>query len=107
MTNNKLQNARLLVINTLYSSEFSALKDNRKQFILNVLLCFLSIKGRINFLQLSRYSKYCEQYFRINIENKFNFQVFNRRLILNLKIKECIIASTQVTLPRVANVHSV
>jgi hypothetical protein len=89
---NKLPNAKSLVINVLYSSEFSALKDNRKQFILNVLLCFLSIKGRINFLQLSRFSKYCEQYFRINFENKFNFQDFNRRLILNLNIKECIIA---------------
>jgi hypothetical protein len=76
----------------LYSNEFSALKESRKQFILNVLLCFLSIKGRINFLQLSRFSKYCEQYFRINFENKFNFQDFNRRLILNLKIKECITA---------------
>ena len=92
MSINKLPNAKSLVINILYSSEFSSLKDNRKQFISNVLLCFLSIKGRINFLQLSRYSKYCEQYFRINFENKFNFQDFNFRLILNLKIKECITA---------------
>jgi hypothetical protein len=92
MSINKLPNAKLLVYRVLHSDEFSALKESRKQFILNVLLCFLSIKGRINFLQLSRYSKYCEQYFRIHFENKFNFQEFNRRLILNLKIKECIIA---------------
>ena len=92
MSINKLPNAKSLVVSTLYSNEFSVLKESRKQFILNVLLCFLSIKGRINFLQLSRYSKYCEQYFRIHFENKFNFQEFNRRLILNLKIKECIIA---------------
>jgi hypothetical protein len=92
MSINKLPNAKSLVVSTLYSNEFSVLKESRKQFILNVLLCFLSIKGRINFLQLSRYSKYCEQYFRIHFENKFNFQEFNHRLILNLKIKECIIA---------------
>jgi hypothetical protein len=92
MSINKLPNAKSLVINVLYSNEFSTLKENRKQFILNVLLCFLSIKGRINFLQLSRFSKYCEQYFRINFENKFNFQDFNRRLILNQNIKECITA---------------
>ena len=92
MSINKLPNAKSLVLSVLYSNEFSAIKESRKQFILNVLLCFLSIKGRINFLQLSRFSKYCEQYFRINFENKFNFQDFNRRLILNLKIKECIIA---------------
>ena len=92
MSINKLPNAKSLIVNVLHSNEFSALKESRKQFILNVLLCFLSIKGRINFLQLSRYSKYCEQYFRIHFENKFNFQEFNHRLILNLKIKECIIA---------------
>lgn len=92
MSINKLPNAKALIVSVLYSNEFSALKESRKQFILNVLLCFLSIKGRINFLQLSRYSKYCEQYFRINFENIFNFQDFNRRLILNLKIKESIIA---------------
>ena len=89
---NKLPNAKSLIDRALHTNEFSALKESRKQFILNVLLCFLSIKGRINFLQLSRYSKYCEQYFRINFENKFNFQDFNRRLILDLKIKECITA---------------
>lgn len=92
MSINKLPNAKSLIINVLDSNEFSSLKESRKRFILNVLLCFLSIKGRINFLQLSRFSKYCEQYFRINFENKFNFQDFNLRLILNLKIKECIIA---------------
>jgi hypothetical protein len=92
MSVNKHPNAKALIISTLNSVEFSTLKDSRKQFILNVLLCFLSIKGRINFLQLSRFSKYCEQYFRINFENKFNFQKFNLRLILDLKIKECIIA---------------
>jgi hypothetical protein len=92
MSINKPSSAKLLVINELRSNDFSTLKDSRKQFILKALLCFLSIKGRINFLQLSRYSKYCEQYFRINFENKFNFQDFNRRLILNLKIKEFITA---------------
>lgn len=92
MSINKHPNVKSLIISALRAKEFSALKDCRKQFILNTLLCFLSIKGRINFLQLSRFSKYCEQYFRINFENKFNFQDFNRRLILNLEIKECITA---------------
>jgi|GEM_PF-2815241 len=58
MSINKHQNAKALIISTLNSVEFSMLKDNRKQFILNVFLCFLSIKGRINFLQLSRFSKH-------------------------------------------------
>ena len=100
MSINKLPNAKSLVITALYSQEFSALKENRKQFILNVLQCFLSIKGRINFLQLSRYCKHCEQYFRINFENKFNFQDFNRRLILDLNLKECITAFDPSFIPK-------
>lgn len=72
---------------------FLTLKESRKQFIANVLLLFLSIKkGRINFLQLSRFSENCEQYFRINFENKFNFQDFNLKLILDQSIKECLVA---------------
>ena len=92
MPSNKYPNAKSLIINVLNSEKFSRIKGVRKQFILNVLLCFLSIKGRINFLQLSRYSNYCEQYFRINFENKFNFLDFNLELILQQAIKECIVA---------------
>ena len=40
-------------------------------FIINALTCFSSIKGKINFLQMERFSDQCEQYFRINFENKF------------------------------------
>ena len=38
-----------------------------------VLMLFISIKGRINFSQLSRYSEKGEQYFRNNFSKKFNF----------------------------------
>jgi hypothetical protein len=42
---------------------------------------FLRIIGRINFLQLSRYSKQGEQYFRKQFANSFDFMEFNRILI--------------------------
>lgn len=89
---NEHPNAMSLIYSALESDTFLTLKESRKQFIANVLVLFLSIKGRINFLQLSRFSKNCEQYFRINFENKFNFQDFNLKLILEQSIKECIIA---------------
>jgi len=50
-------------------------------FMLNVLVLFMSIKGRINFLQLSRYGKHCEQHFRNQFENSFDFLLFNKELI--------------------------
>jgi hypothetical protein len=41
---------------------------------LNTLLCFSSIKGKTNFLQLSWFPTFCEQFFGIRFENRFNFQ---------------------------------
>ncbi len=92
MLSNKHPNAISLIYNTLESDSFLTLKESRKQFIANVLVLFLSIKGRINFLQLSRFSENCEQYFRINFENKFNFQAFNLKLILDQSISDCLVA---------------
>ena len=92
MSINKHPNAISLIYSILESDKFLTLKESRKQFIANLLLLFLSIKGRINFLQLSLFSENCEQFFRINFENKFNFQDFNLQLILEQSIKECLVA---------------
>ena len=45
------------------------LKDCYKNFIITTLTCFSSIKGKINFLQMERFSDKCEQYFRINFSS--------------------------------------
>ncbi len=100
MSISEYPNIKYLIFSALKSGEFSGLKEVRKKFIINILLCFLSIKGRINFLQLSRFSDNCEQYFRINFENKFNFQNFNLALIAGQKIKECIVAFDPSYIPK-------
>lgn len=46
-----------------------------------VLVLFLSIKGKINFLQLSRFSGKCEQSFRYLFEKGFDFLSFNKTLL--------------------------
>ena len=51
----------------------------------------MSIKGKINFLQMGRFSDKCEQYFRINFENKFNFQDLNLSMIKD-RLTECVVA---------------
>ena len=92
MTNNSYPSAKTLIINLLYKCKsFRTLKECRKNFIINTLICFSSIKGKINFLQLERFSNKCEQYFRINFENKFNFQAFNLAMIKE-RVTECIVA---------------
>lgn len=52
----------------------------RKRF-LQILILFLSIKGRVNFLQLERFSNYCEQGFRYFFEKRFDFFTLNKILI--------------------------
>ncbi len=92
MTINNHPNVISLISSALSADKFNRLKESRKKCILTVLLCFLSIKDRINFSQLARFSGCCEQFFRIHFENRFDFQSFNLWLILQQKINECIIA---------------
>jgi len=52
-------------------------------FILEVIGLFLSIKGRINFLQLGRFGLHQEQRYRGQFEKSFDFMSFNKELILD------------------------
>jgi len=62
-------------------NQMQSINKSQFKFILNTLGLFLGIIGRVNFLQLSRYSKYGEQYFRKQFSNTFNFMEFNRILV--------------------------
>jgi len=50
-------------------------------FIVDILGLFLSIKGRLNFLQFSRYGNAGEQHYRNQFNKPFDFLDFNRELI--------------------------
>ncbi len=100
MTINNHPNSISLINSVLRVGKFSFLKASRKKFILTVFMCFLSIKDRINFLQLERFSDYSEQYFRIHFENKFDFQSFNLSLIQQQNIDECAIAFDPSYIPK-------
>lgn len=100
MSINEYQNCKHFIISVLKSNKFISLKKTHKQFILNVFIGFLSIKGRINFMQLSRFSNYCEQYFRVNFEKKFDFQAFNFSLISEQGIQESVVAFDPSYIPK-------
>jgi hypothetical protein len=53
----------------------------RRDFIKDVLWLFLSVNAPINFLQLGRYGQFCEQRYRQQFEEYFNFFSFNAALI--------------------------
>jgi hypothetical protein len=69
------------IYSILYVIVFNKLSQPRKDFIVNVLWHILSIKGKINFLQLGRYGSYGEQTYRNQFEKKFDFFSFNKQLI--------------------------
>jgi hypothetical protein len=64
-------------------NKMKGLNKCKKDFILTVIGLFLSIKGRINFLQLERFSNLDEQSFRNNFEKGFDFLSFNKALVLS------------------------
>lgn len=49
-------------------------------FITEIFGLFLSIKGRMNFLQFERYGKRCEQSYRSGFSKDFDFLTFNQSL---------------------------
>jgi hypothetical protein len=55
----------------------------RRDFLIETFILFLSIRGRINFLQLARYGKYKEQRYRQQFEKSFDFLTFNKELALS------------------------
>ena len=82
MINYSYPNYKTLIISVLRKSiSFRTLKECRKNFIINALICFSSIKGKINFLQIERFSNKCEQYFKVNFENKLIFISMQHELL--------------------------
>jgi hypothetical protein len=75
------RNIKSLIISTLKNDSFRVLNKSRKKFIKNALISFLSIKGRINFLQLERFGEYSESTYRTHFEEKFDFFKFNKSLV--------------------------
>jgi hypothetical protein len=50
----------------------------RINFMLHMLSLYLTVKGRINFLQMQRYGTYREATYRNNFKKEFDFETFNR-----------------------------
>jgi len=86
------KSAKYLIYSILNTSVFNKLNKTRKDFIVCVLWHILSIKGKINFLQLERFSSKSEQTFRNQFEKKFDFFSLNKQIILKVSTSELIVA---------------
>ena len=72
----------------------------RKVFIFIVFWHFLSIKGRINYLQLGRFGSLSEQTYRNQFEKWFAFLSFNKHLINQVISDEKVIALDPSYIPK-------
>jgi Transposase DDE domain len=63
-------------------SKMSGIGKWQRIFFAHLLCLFMQIKGRINFMQMGRYGWYNESTYRVNFSKSFDFQGFNRELIL-------------------------
>ncbi len=68
------------IVHAALTSAKLQITKSRRKFMLEIFLLYLSIPSRINFLQLGRYSRHGEQYFRRQFEQGFDFFSFNRSL---------------------------
>ncbi len=57
--------------------QMPGLSGVRKKFLAHVFVLFLSIKGRMNFMNMSRMGSYSEKSYRIHFERPFDFFDFN------------------------------
>lgn len=68
------------------------LNVQRNNFITHLFSLFLSIKGKMNFLQFERFGKFDEQTYRNHFEKEFEFMEFNKILIKKHCSEELAIA---------------
>ena len=64
----------------------------QKKFILHILILVLSIRGKINFLQLERYGLFSDRTYRNNFTATFDWLEFNRLFTEQHCSDECILA---------------
>ena len=81
MTTRGYNNYNSLIIRTL--NKISVFNKCRKDFFCEVVILLLSIKGRVNFLQLGRFGNFKEQRYRQQFEKPFPWLDFNKELALS------------------------
>lgn len=72
----------------------------QKNFMIHLMPLLLTIRGRHNFENLSRYGIFNEATYRVRYEGEFAFERFNEQLILSLPEEQRIIAFDPSYLPK-------
>lgn len=76
------------------------IKQPQKKFIKHILILFMGMRGRYNFLNMARYGSYSEQSYRHQFSHSFDFISFNIELIKSKCSKHLIIAFDPSFIPK-------
>lgn len=76
------------------------INKSREKFMIHLFMLFLGLRGRFNFLNMSRYGIYSEQSYRNNFEEKFDFINFNSEIIRKSCSKHLINAFDPSYIPK-------
>lgn len=81
-------------------ARMDGLSGVRKKFLAHIFVLFISIPGRVNFLNMGRYGKYSEKTYRSHFEADFDFFEFNRLLSEQTCSPHRIIAADCTFIPK-------
>ena len=80
--------------------KMSGLNKARKKFLTTLFMLYLGLRGKYNFLNMSRYGEYTEQTYRNQFEKRFDFIGFNTELIKSNCSKHLINAFDPSYIPK-------
>ena len=80
--------------------KINGINKSRQKFIKHILILFMGMRGRYNFLNMARYGEYSEQSYRNNFEQNFDFMQFNVELIKQSCSSHRIIAFDPSYIPK-------
>jgi hypothetical protein len=72
----------------------------RKQFLIHIFALIVSLRGRINFLNMERQGTYSEKSYRLHFEKPFDHFAFNKHLIETYCSGQKIIATDCSYIPK-------
>ena len=81
-------------------NKIEGLSKPSKNFFINTIFLFLSMRGRYTFKGFERYGQYCEKSYRLHFEKEFDFLVFNVELAKSNLSENLIIAFDPCYLPK-------
>jgi hypothetical protein len=84
----------------LDSITLDGLTTTRKNFVAHLLVLFVGLRGRLNFLNMERYGVYSEKTYRRHFEQPLDWMPVNRRLIDTYGSGRYVIASDASFVPK-------